>query len=184
MNSAKSVLAMCAAGLSALVIVAPSPARADSATATDPADVGGASLNDIRRVHVDFSGDRLAVVVKVTDLRKTSEAGGASLSTFVDTDAALPGPEFRLATGLYSGTDYQLVRFKAWKPTGSPLTCRHSVALKPRVDRVRLVIGRKCLGSPGKVRVGMKMVDNFDGSHPITDWLFTPRTLSAWIAHS
>ena len=37
------------------------------------------------------------------------------------------------------------------------------------------------LGNPAKVRVGVKMVDLYDGSHPVTDWLGNPRSFTEWV---
>ncbi len=156
-----------------------SPASAEAGTITDPADVAP-FLNDIRRVSVDHQEQRVVVRVKVTDLRRHSDAGPASLSLFLDTDETEPGPEFRLATGLYAGTDYQLVRMQDWQVSGEALTCAHRVRLDFATNVVALRVGHACAGSPEQVRVGVRTIDLWDGSHPVTDWLKGKRHLTRW----
>ena len=170
-----------AATAAALVAVTLSPAAAEQASYADPADVGGASLNELRRVTVDHRAERLAVRVKVTDLRRTSEAGSAGLTIRIDTRASRPGPEFRLTTGLYDGTDYQLMRVRDGESVGEPLSCSHDVHLGYRTDVVRFRAARICLGQPQQVRVGVKMTDLYDGSHPVTDWLGEAGSYTSWL---
>ena len=158
------------------------PAAAERASYPDPADVGGASLNDIRRVTVDHTASRLAVRVEVTDLRRHSEQGPAGLTIRIDTRSAASGPEYRLTTGLYEDTDYQLVRMRHQRQVGEPLTCDHSVHLGFASDVVRFTAARECLGSPDRARVGVKMVDLYDGSHPTTDWLGAAGSWTDWLS--
>lgn len=165
-----------------LLVAALGPASAEQASYADPADVGGASLNDLRRVAVNHSADRLAVRVKVTDLRRTSEAGPAGLTIRIDTRSGRPGPEYRLTTGLYEGTDYQLMRMRDGKAVGEPLSCDHTVRLGFATDVVRFSADRACLGSPERARVSVKMTDLYDGSHPVTDWLGEPGSWTSWLA--
>ena len=79
--------------------LAAGPAAAERATYRDPADVRGASLNDLRRVGVVNGPERTVVRVKVTDLRRRSEAGPAGLTIRIDTRVDRRGPEYRLTTG-------------------------------------------------------------------------------------
>jgi hypothetical protein len=164
------------------VVAGAGPASADRLGLDDPADVGGASLADILAVSAVHTQKNLVVRVDVEELKPTSQAGPSSLAVFVDTDAGAKGPEFRLATGLQEGTDYQLVRMEMWKPVGEPLSCSHDVVLKFKADRVRARISRGCLGKPESVRIGVKMTDLYDGSHPVVDWLGKRRYLSIPIA--
>lgn len=156
------------------------PASAEQATYPDPADAT-ASLNDIRRVAVDHDADRLSVRVKVVDLRRRSDAGPAGLTIRIDTRSGRPGPEFRLTTGLYAGTDYQLMRVRDGKAVGQPLTCTHAVRLGFARDVVRFSADHECLGAPARARVSVKMTDLYDGSHPITDWLGEPGSWTSWL---
>jgi hypothetical protein len=160
------------------------PAMAERIGVSDPADVGGASLSDIRRVTVDHGTDQVFVKVRFTELKPRSEAGPSSLAIFVDTDAAKKGPEFRLGTGLQRGTDYQLVRIKDWKAVGEPLSCDHHLRLDFVDNLAKFRAARTCLGNPDEVRVGVKMTDLYDGSHPVVDWLGKPRSFTTWVASS
>ena len=167
--------------LSALSLGIAGQAFAESVVLPDPADAT-ASLSDIRKVKADHGEAQLFVKVSFTELEPESDGGPSQLSVFVDTTASKPGPEFRLGTGLQSGTDYQLVRMKDWKVVSGPLSCQHSLGLDFGANTAKANFGRACLGSPEEVRVGVKMMDLFDGSHPITDWLKKPRGWTGWLA--
>jgi hypothetical protein len=157
---------------------------ADKVGVSDPADVGGASLSDIRRASVDHGLEQAFVKVAFTDLKRTSEAGPSGLAIFLDLDTSKPGPEYRLDTGLQSGTDYQLSRARKWKPVGEPLTCDHRLRLDFKRNVAKFRVARSCIGAPDELRVGVKMTDLYDGSHPVTDWLGKPRSFTPWVASS
>lgn len=165
-----------------LLGVAAAPAAAEHAGYRDPADTGGASLNDIRRVTVDHRSERLVVRVKVIDLRRRSEEGPAGMSIRIDTRSGRKGPEYRLSTGLNDGTDYQLMRIRHGHPVGGPLSCDYTVHLGYHTDVARFEAARDCLGSPHRLRVGVKVTDLYDGSHPVTDWLGEPRSWTRWLS--
>lgn len=169
-------------GAVVLLATAVGPASAERLGLDDPADVGGASLSDILAVTAVHAPKKLVVRVDFAELEPTSDAGPSSLSVFVDTDPSVKGPEFRVGMGLQEGTDYQLVRMKGWKPVGEPLTCAHAVRIDFDANRVRARVSRACLGNPAKVRIGVKMTDLYDGSHPVVDWLGKRRYLSIPIA--
>ena len=173
-----------AAVLGALLLVGTvsGPASAERLGLDDPADVGGASLSDILAVTARHTTTKVVVRVDFAELEPTSGAGPSSLSVFVDTDPSARGPEFRVGTGLQAGTDYQLVRMKRWKAVGDPLSCAHAVRIDFDADRVRTRIARGCLGNPVQVRIGVKMTDLYDGSHPVVDWLGKRRYLTIPIA--
>jgi hypothetical protein len=165
----------------ALVLGTAGTAAAQSRTVSDPADTSG-SLGDISLVTVKHTSKQVRTTVLVDDLRPTSKGGPSSLSVFIDTDRDAKGPEFRLATGMQEGTDFQLVAVKDWKPVGEPLGCAHSVDLDFGEDTARLSVARACVGSPEDVRVGVKMTDAFDPSHVLVDWLKKPRGFTTWLA--
>lgn len=173
------VLLVAAATLTGLAVA---PAAAERASYGDPADLGGASLNDVRRVTVVNGSGRTTVRVKVTDLRRRSEAGPAGLTIRVDTRVDRRGPEYRLTTGMYAGTDYQLLRMRRGKPVGESLTCAHSIDLDFSGDLVLARMADDCLGDPGQVRIGVKVVDLYDGSHPVTDWLGAAGSWTGWVS--
>ncbi|MBJ7358337.1 hypothetical protein [Nocardioides sp.] len=169
-------------GAVVLLATAGGPASAERLGLEDPADVGGASLSDILAVTAIHAPKKVVVRVDFAELEPTSDGGPSSLSVFVDTDPGAKGPEFRVGAGLQEGTDYQLVRMAAWKPVGEPLTCSHAVRIDFDANRVRARISRDCLGNPATVRVGAKMTDLYDGSHPVVDWLGKRRYLSIPLA--
>ena len=117
-----------------------------------------------------------------TDLPAESTGGPSSLALYVDTDPGAKGPEFRLATGLEDGSDFQLVRYEDWAPVGAPLTCKHSLVLDHDQAKVYASIARKCLGKPAQVRIGAKMTSNWNPEHPTTDWMKKPRGFTQWLA--
>ena len=167
--------------LAALTLGIAGPALAESVVLPDPADAT-ASLSDIRKVKADHGDARLFVKVSFAELEPESDGGPSQMSVFVDTDGSRRGPEFRLGTGLQSGSDYQLVRMKDWQVVSGPLSCQHSLVLDFGANAAKARFGRACLGNPEEVRVGVKMVDLFDGSHPVTDWLKKPRGWTRWLS--
>ncbi|MBZ5741205.1 hypothetical protein [Nocardioides mangrovi] len=179
MSLGKPLLSVLVAG-AALVALVGAPAAAETAGYRDPADAS-ASLTDIRHVTVRHGGDGIAVVVRFTDLRRRSTGGPAGLSVFFDTVGRRRGPEFQLGTGLQAGTDYQLVRSRHRRGVGDPIDCDYSVRLRYDADRMVLHADRDCLGTPDRVRVGVLMTDEWDGSHPVEDWLGEPRSWTAWL---
>jgi hypothetical protein len=171
------------AALTTLALGVAAPAMAERIGVSDPADAT-ASLSDIRRVTVDHGPEQVFVKVAFTELEPRSEAGPSSLAIFLDTNPARKGPEYRLGTGLQRGTDYQLMRVKDWKPVGEPLTCEHRLRLDFSANVAKFRAARACLRTPDEVRVGVKMTDLYDGSHPVHDWLGAPRSFTTWVASS
>ncbi len=156
------------------------PAQAQQARYADPADASG-SLSDIRAVSVDHGPAQLVVKVAFTDLRRRSTGGPAGLNIGIDTRPGVPGAEFRLGTGLQEGTDYQLMRVRNGRVVGEPLSCGHRVRLDFAANRLTFVAARACLGSPARVRIAVKMRDEWDASHPITDWLGARGSWTGWL---
>lgn len=165
--------------LSGLAVAA--PAVASRGAYPDPADTQ-ASLTDIREVRVAHGAERVTVAVGFTDLRATSDGGPSGLTVFLDANPDRRGPELALVTGLQEGTDYQLLRVRRWKLVGEPLTCDHSVRLRPARDLARVRVARSCLRDPERIRVAVRMVDQYDGSHPVTDWFRGPRRYTPWLS--
>ncbi len=172
---------LAATGGVALAIALAAPAHAETTTFVDGADTT-ASLQYILRVGVDHGLDTATVKVKFTDLRRNSQGGPSSIGIFLDTNQDRTGPEFRLGSGLQNGTDYQLVRMRNWRPVGDPRSCQHHVDLQFATDRLVLTVARSCIGTPATLRVGAKMTDQFDASHPILDWMTGPRRWTAAVA--
>jgi hypothetical protein len=178
MNSLRCATTVAASLLSALALAG--PAHAELGGYDDPADAT-ASLTDIHALSVDHGPKRIKISLLFADLQATSEAGPAGLTVYLDADRDEKGPDLALTTGLQAGTDYQLVETTGWQLDDEPLTCPHSVKLVPAEDVVRIVVARSCLGSPDEVRVGAKMVDEYDGSHPVVDWFRGTRRFTPWL---
>jgi hypothetical protein len=172
---------LAATGGVALAIGLAAPALAETTTVHDGADTTG-SLQDILRVSVDHGADEATVRIKFTDLRKRSEGGPSSIAIFLDTKRDRKGPEFRLGSGLQNGTDYQLVKMRDWRPVGGPKSCEHNVDLKFGKELLVFTTARSCIGTPDTLRVGAKMTDQFDASHPIHDWMKGPRRWTESVA--
>jgi hypothetical protein len=165
----------------ALSCLLAAPASAASTSFFDGPDASG-SLNEILRVSVNHGAGQAKVVVTFADLRKRSEGGPASIVIFLDTKQGRKGPEFRLDSGLQNGTDFQLRRAKNWKPVGEPKTCDHHVDLQFAKDKLVFTTARDCIGTPDTLRVGARMTDLFDASHPIHDWMKGPRRWTDTVA--
>ncbi len=179
-RTVRTTTRLATASLVAGIALLGSPAYAESMSARDPADAT-ASLYDIRKVNANHKDTKLVVDVKVADLVTESDGGPASMSLFIDTDRSRVGPELRLGTGLQTGTDYQLTRMRTWRAVGEPLACGHRVKLVPEKDKVRFRVNAGCLGKPAELRVGVKMVDLWDGSHPVRDWFKGARSWTRWL---
>ncbi len=178
MNARPTVRGLAAtAALAAVVTLAPT-AHAATTRLDDGADAT-ASTTDIRVVRVNHGEQRLRIQVGFPDLR---EDGAAGLLTWIDTDAGESGPEYAIGAPLFSGGDYVLVETDGWKPTGAPVDCRYNLQLDYAEDHLVLAARRGCFDQPDQVRVAMRMFDNEDSSHPVTDWLIGRRELTDWLA--
>jgi hypothetical protein len=87
-------------------------------------------------------------------------------------------------SGLGDGTDYQLLRVTDWQVHGQPKTCSHRATINWDTDVFRFEVARPCIGSPAQVRVGVRMTDHHDPSHPVTDWLLGPRRFTDWMSRA
>ncbi|WP_340538796.1 hypothetical protein [Nocardioides sp. GXZ039] len=179
MIAASAVTALLGAGLGAAA-----PAHAEQVRVHDGADAT-ASPTDIRSVAVDHGARRVRVKVRLTDLPAHPEGATPRLSIYFDTEAGKgsKGPEFDLTAGLAEGSDFELVGRRGWKgPVGYPFGCAHRVNLDFERKVVRASVANWCLGSPDQLRVAVKMVDTYDASHPVTDWMSGPRQFTPWLA--
>ncbi len=173
----RGLLAAAPAALTTTLTAAPADAQI---TRVDDGADATASLTDIRVVRAQHTDKRVTVKVNFPDLRKKSSA---SLNIYVDTDATRKGPEYALGTPLFSGSDYALWRMRNWKFVGSePVDCRYGMTYKWRRDFVVLDARRGCFGRPDAARIGLRMRDLADGSHPVTDWLNGRRKFTKWLA--
>lgn len=172
----RSAVALAAAATAVLVSVA--PASAETFRTDDGADAT-ASLTDMRQVRITHGTEQVTVRIAYPNLKKQ---GQATQAVYLDKNPDRRGPEFALLTPLFSGSDYALVRMRKWKVTGDgPISCDYSVDLRWRRDVVVVEIDRECLGNPDEVRVALRMRDDHDASHPITDWLGDRREFTDWL---
>ncbi len=183
MNIRARSASLMVAGLVAVSLGLAAPAGAAVTTYNDGADATG-SLTDILTVRVAHGTTLALVKITFPDLRKRSEAGPSGISIYLDTRPGRRGPEYRLGTGLQNGTDYQLMRMRDWKPVGGVLSCNYDLNLQFGKDRLVFKTTRGCIGTPSDLRVGARMVDHFDSSHPIVDWMKKPRQWTTWVASS
>lgn len=153
---------------SALVLVGliAAPAHAEFYSIDDPADAS-ASLTDIYGLEVNHGSENLLVKVRFNELMRSSAAG---VSIFIDADRDVKGPEYVLSSGLGDGTDYVLTEATAWRGSDDRVNCDYEARPKWGNDVFRAVISRDCFDRASSVRVSVKMVDEADGSHPVSDW--------------
>jgi len=122
------------------------------------------------------TADRSKVVVRVIqeDVRD-----GDNISVYLDTRRRDRGPEYRLAARF--GSEYTLARLETWTRATRFLDCRDNITLNESssTDRTRVVLPRKCLGGPGRVRAAVFVErDSGAGSH---DWAKARRTWLKWV---
>lgn len=174
----RSRTAVALAAAATAVVTSVAPASAETYRTNDGADAT-ASLTDMRKVRITHGTDNVTVRITYPNLKKR---GQASQTVYLDKNPDRRGPEFALTTPLFSGSDYALVKMRKWKVVGDgPIACDYSVDLRWRRDVVVVEIDRECLGSPDELRVGLRMRDVYDASHPITDWLGDRRDFTDWL---
>jgi len=174
MNVRRTLVATVAAAAAVLTLAA--PAQAELVVIHDGADAT-ASTTDIRKVRIDHGSKRLNVRVNFPDLREQAQAG---LAIYVDTDGSRRGPEYALFTPLFSGGDYALLEMDGWN-SGERVACRYTAEFDWAGDQVRFRGARGCFDKPDELRVGMRMRDEADPSHPVTDWLLGRREFTRWL---
>lgn len=175
----KNGLIVVGATLASLALTIPA-AYAGTVVVEDGADATG-SPHDIVAMKVKHKQDRLVVRTTHTDLRKHSDGGGSGTTIYIDSNKSRKGPELALTSGLESGTDYALVKVKKWKLTDRRVDCDYRFRINWAKDFTKLRLDRACFKSASTVRVSQKMVDSWDGSHPVTDWAPGKRAFSPWV---
>lgn len=170
--------AIAVAAAATVVITGVAPASAETVKADDGADAT-ASLTDMRKIRITHGTENVTVRIGYPNLKKR---GNAVQSVYLDKNPNRRGPEFGLFTPLFSGSDYALLRMRKWKVTSDgPISCSYNVDLRWRRDVVVIEIDRACLGEPDDLRVGLRMRDLADGSHPVTDWFGERREFTDWL---
>jgi hypothetical protein len=166
-----------------LMLGSAGPAAAATHTVKDPDDISHGV--DLRAVHVR-NGDRDVVVTTThTNLRRDFRSGSAG-AVYLDTDRKDQGPEFVFVGGYFEGTDYQLLHtegfgYESW---GAPVEGSYEMTVDYAKEQVRMRMARKALGSPGAIRVAVRVAGTrTDGSSDgLVDWLGKPRSFTPWVA--
>ena len=168
-----------AAALATAATLTTAPVAHAATTVVDDGADATASRTDILTVRVGHAARRVEVKVTFPDLRKRARAG---LTVYVDTDPEARGPERSVGLPLFRGSDYVMWRMRDWEYVGDrPVRCRYGADHRWRRDVVVLTARRGCFGRPDEVRVGMRMRDVADSSHPVTDWLVGRRDFTGWV---
>lgn len=176
--AAATVLALACTGFAAAIGTAASAAPVSTKVFLDsktdvPSGVG------LFRTRVT-NGDKLVVVTKHRNLRKLSDD---QFTIFIDTRTSHPGPEYAITGGMSDGTDWATGRAtRRWKVKADPLDpiglCDSNVKLRFKKDKMRVALGRDCLGGyQGRVRVSVKVSDA-----DFTDFGPAKKTFYPWVA--
>ena len=145
---------------------------------------------DIRKVRVVNEDEQLKITVMHRDLVRSFRSG-SSLSVFIDTDRTRTGPEYVFQGGTFEGADYALLKAEGFRAAGNRQVPLHGGSYIMRVDYVkdvaRIRIDQVVIGSPAKVRVGIKTGAELlpEGTAAPTtevDWLGTPNSFTPWVA--
>jgi hypothetical protein len=125
--------------------------------------------------------DKLIIVTKHRNLRKLSPSD--QFTIFIDTRTSHPGPEYAIAGGMNAGTDWVTGRAtRRWHVKADPLDpiglCASKVRLHFKTEKMRVVLGRDCLGGyQGRVRVSVRV-----GDDDFTDFGPAKKTFYPWVA--
>lgn len=179
-----TILSSAALAVAALTITSLPAASADGIGVSDPRDLDHGV--DLRSVVVDHGAEKVVITTTHTNLRPSFRTGSSG-ALFLDTDAAEPGPEYAFVGGYYRGTDYQLVEVDGFHRSRwvDLVDGSYDMRIDFERDRVRMRIDREAIGSPGQVRVAVKVGGTrSDGtSKGLVDWLGEPRSFTEWVSH-
>lgn len=172
---------LAATALAVATALAPSTAHAAILHVDDPAgDLDhGADLTRVTVKHAKLVRVRLQHV----DLRPSPNRAPSAV-VFIDTRKDLPGPEYALSTGLFSGTDYALTATDGFKPVDKRIDCRHSLQLDYLDDVTRIWFARGCFKRPAEVRVAVKVAAEAKATDEgtVVDWMTKRRAFTPWVA--
>lgn len=173
----RSTRVLAAALATAAALTMAPPAQAATTVVRDGGDAP--SLTDIQKVRVRHTDRQVQVRVTFPDLRRRAQAG---LTMFFDSNPDARGPERGIGLPLFSGADFAMFRMRGWRFVGDePVDCSYGADYRWRRDVLVLTARRGCFGRPDEIRVGMRMRDLADGSHPVNDWLIGRRRFTEWV---
>jgi hypothetical protein len=165
-------------GLALSTVLGIAPGYADVARFPDRVGETRTSL-DVWSVKVDnASRDRGKVVVVV---QQDQLFIGDSLSIYLDTRRRNAGPEYLLGAGM--GTDWTMRRVPGWNwRKGHVISWRCSnLSGNRRTDRWRAAFSRRCLGSPGRIRVSVRIGTIGPPRGEKSDWAPAWRRFTPWV---
>src|SRR6185437_11514519 len=114
---------------------------------------------DISAVAVDNSTKHRSKVIVTTYVDGFRAPGACcrqdTLYLYIDTRRARPGPEYEL----FAGQDVALFTSRHWRQ-GDYVPCDPDVRLRHGPSRYVAVVDRRCLGSPGDIRVSVRVTRN------------------------
>ncbi len=177
-----TILSAAALSVAALTLTQLTPANADGIGVSDPRDLHHGV--DLRSVVVDHKANNVVITTTHTNLRPSYKSGSAG-AVFLDTDPAVPGPEYVFAGGYFVGTDYVLLHTDGFghKKWGEPVEGSYRMRVDYDKEHVRMRISRAAIGSPEQVRVAVRVAGTrSDGSDTGIDWLGEPRSFTEWVA--
>lgn len=181
-STKRAMIAAAGLALAAFVGTA-APALAASSTFEDATgDVAhGVDIESVKVVNEK----NVRIQVQHADLVK-SWRSGASMTVFLDTDPAQPGPEFAFPSVLFEGGDYGLIPTKgdgwSYGRRVVPMTCSYELKLDFAKDTTSIRIARGCLDNPGEVRVAVKAAGTKPNGDIVTDWLGGRRQLTEGVS--
>ncbi len=176
------VLGTAALALAALILSPLAPASAESVEIPDARDLDHGV--DLRSVAIRHHPDNIVVRTVHTDLIESYRSGSSGV-VFLDTDPANTGPEYVFVGGYFVGTDYNLLTTDgfATKKWGEPVEGSYRMKVDYDRETVRFRISRDAIGSPGAVRVAVRVAGTRpNGRDTAQDWLDGPRNFTDWVA--
>lgn len=156
-------------------------ASAEQVTVPD-ADASS-SPSDILSVSADHAPKRVYVRISVADVDAAS-LGSDVAQVFYDTRKARPGPEYGVhipVDGGASGEDCAVYRMRHWRMRGFVGRC--AVSFDQGADVISTDVGRKALGRPHRVRVGVRTEHQVSGEETV-DWLIGRHRFTTWLGHA
>jgi hypothetical protein len=172
----RKLSSVAAAGMSAVLVLGlAAPAEANVRRFSDSRSDTASGI-DIWSVRVDNSTkDRSKVRVRI---RQDDVTFGDSITVYLDTRPADPGPEF----AMYGATasEYSLHHTEWWKKAGKmvPGDCGYRERIKAGKDITRVMIPRRCINKPGKIRVAVRTTRNDPAA---TDWAAARRAFLGFV---
>jgi NMD protein affecting ribosome stability and mRNA decay len=127
---------------------------------------------------VDNSSHDLSKVI--VGVRQGNIRNGDLIRVYFDTRPRDPGPEFAV-TGTY-GSEYGMSRMETWTSRRQfiPWECGYRMRGDAAVGHTRIVVPRRCLDGPSRVRVAVLVQRGYPPTS--TDWAKARRSWLDWVS--